>query len=343
MKRIPSKVLLITGILLAIIALVYGYIQGSAPGYLWIMVVFLLSSICITGWFKRRDKNETGFVVVGLIMLLMFYLSSFRTKIAIEDGSYIIPAEIVDLRFDPRARTGGIIDYEYIVEDSIIRDSRHFVSLSTYKKLKRGDTILIAFTKQPIFNKNPYVSILYKYRPTSKEINQFKKGIYYKNQMLYYNDTLGVPRYSLTLLRIFNKNELALFTDEQQHKLSINQLEQIIRKRKSFEQSQEQAEHFWEHDYYRLSIEEKADTWAFEIYHRMRQQHKAGLDPYSIFTKQWLRDVIKQETYFMRLLPKMYLIWNQELDSAKLNVSKVDSLIQSLHEGAMKAKDRRWE
>lgn len=66
-------------------------------------------------------------------------------------------------------------------------------------------------------------------------------------------------------------------------------------------------------------MEEKVKYWAGDMYRSMRWQRESGLNPYSIYSEDRLREILKLEPNFMELLPKIYNIWGGMFDSGKVD------------------------
>lgn len=66
---------------------------------------------------------------------------------------------------------------------------------------------------------------------------------------------------------------------------------------------------FWNEKYPLLSRDEKLRHWSGTLHQNMRWQSESGLDPYKIFSREWLNDVKKVENDFDAILEDIFAIY----------------------------------
>ena len=69
---------------------------------------------------------------------------------------------------------------------------------------------------------------------------------------------------------------------------------------------------FWTEEYPLLSRNEKIRHWSGTLHQKMRWQSESGLDPYIIFSKEWLSEVKKVENDFDSILEEIFTIYWKE-------------------------------
>jgi hypothetical protein len=124
--------------------------------------------------------------------------------------------------------------------------------------------------------------------------------------------------YTKVLLNNFTISELETFDDEQLF-FPIEMLKSLLRMRKSEKKEDERIAKFWKEEYPELPTEEKAKYWAGGLFQSMRMQEESRLNPYSIYSENWLRETLKLEPNFLELLPQIYNVWGGMFDASKVD------------------------
>jgi hypothetical protein len=117
----------------------------------------------------------------------------------------------------------------------------------------------------------------------------------------------------------FTLEELERFSDNQLAKVSIEGLKSLLRIRSDEKKEEERIQRFWQAEYPALPAEEKAKYWAAGLFRGMRSQEESGLNPYAIYTENWLKETLKQEPNFIDMLPMIYNVWGGMFDAAKVD------------------------
>ena len=127
-----------------------------------------------------------------------------------------------------------------------------------------------------------------------------------------------MKKYSNELLRNFTLEELEKFDDEQLL-FPIDVLQSLLRMREAEKKEDERIDAFWQTEYPKLSLKEKAKHWSGELFSSMRMQEEAGQNAYSIYSEKWLKGVLEQDSNFVELLPHIYNLWGGMFDSGKVD------------------------
>lgn len=113
----------------------------------------------------------------------------------------------------------------------------------------------------------------------------------------------------------FSKNEIKNLSDDE-----LSEMMSIESKREN-----QKIIDFWEKEYCIMSFDARAKYWSGTLFRSMRSQEESNSNPYSIYSKSWLVEILKIEPDFIKMLPMIYNTWGGMFDS-----TKVDRIIQRL-------------
>ncbi len=151
--------------------------------YLIYMILFILPSILFPYFLYKLLINVFESLrqfIVAITMLILIFVWFFEHSNAVQKyinkGGVIVPALITDktnhLNSPPR------VYWSYQIEDQKYTFTTSCAG-SEYKRLKIGDTILIAYSITLVTH-----SIPINYFPSSAEINRFKDGAFYFDEKI---------------------------------------------------------------------------------------------------------------------------------------------------------------
>ena len=131
--------------------------------------------------------------------------------------------------------------------------------------------------------------------------------------------------YSKEFLDNFRLEELETFSDYQLKVLNVEDSKSLLRMREDERKEDERIANFWQNEYPQKTTEEKAKYWSGGLFRSMREQEESNLNPYAIYSENWLKETLKVEPNFLELLPHIYNIWGGMFDAGK-----VDRIIKKL-------------